>query len=50
MRPHPTPAIACVWELAVLDHERRAWVRHVLARPHGPDAGAYLRDRFDGKE
>jgi hypothetical protein len=49
MRPHPTPAIACVWELAVLDHERRAWVRHVLARPGGPDAGAYLRDRFEGE-
>ncbi|HEX6469328.1 MAG TPA: hypothetical protein VF069_09550 [Streptosporangiaceae bacterium] len=49
MRPHPTPAIACVWEFAVLDHERRAWLRHVLTRDGGPDVGGYLRDRFDGE-
>jgi hypothetical protein len=49
LRPHPTAAIACVWELAVLDHERRAWLRHVLARPDGPDPAGYLRDRFDGE-
>jgi hypothetical protein len=48
LRPHPTPAIACVWELTVIDHERRAWLRHVLARPEGPDVAAYLRDRFEG--
>ncbi|HEY7485144.1 MAG TPA: hypothetical protein VH912_11845 [Streptosporangiaceae bacterium] len=48
MGPHPTPAIGCVWEMAVHDHERRAWLRHVLARPEGPDLGAYLRDRFEG--
>jgi hypothetical protein len=49
MRPHPTPAVGCVWELAVLDHERRAWLRHVLTRDGGPDVGGYLRDRFDGE-
>src|SRR3954451_14890180 len=45
MRPHPTPAIGCVWELAVTDFERRAWQKHVLARPEGPDIEAYLEDR-----
>jgi hypothetical protein len=45
MRPHPTPAIGCVWELAVIDFERRAWLEHVLARPEGPDIEAYLDDR-----
>jgi hypothetical protein len=46
MRPHPTPAIGCVWELAVTDFERRSWLEHVLARPEGPDLEAYLGDHF----
>jgi len=43
----PVPAdgpTACVWELAVLDHERRAWVTHVLSCPSDPDYHAYLAD------
>jgi hypothetical protein len=46
MRPHPSPAIGCVWELAVIGFERRAWLEHVLSRPDGPDLEAYLEDRF----
>ena len=46
MRPHPTPAIGCVWELAVTDFERRAWLEHVLSRPEGPDIEGYLGDRL----
>ncbi|MEO3770324.1 hypothetical protein [Micromonospora sp. B9E7] len=37
------PAVGCVWELAVLEHERAAWVRHMLA-PETPDLAAYLDD------
>ncbi|MFB9835638.1 hypothetical protein [Actinoallomurus acaciae] len=48
MRPHPTPTIGGVWELAVTDFERRAWLEHVLARPGGPDIEGYLADRFQG--
>ena len=33
----------CVWELAVLEHERSAWVRHVLS-PEVADLGGYLFD------
>ena len=33
----------CVWEFAVLEHERSAWARHVLS-PEVPDLGAYLFD------
>ncbi|WP_214318294.1 hypothetical protein [Nonomuraea sediminis] len=47
--PHPSDAIGCVWELAVVDFERRAWLRHVLANPGGPDEDAYLRETFNGK-
>jgi hypothetical protein len=39
------PWIGCVWELAPLEHERAAWVRHVL-QPDIPDLSGYLADRF----
>ncbi len=39
------PWIGCVWELAVLEHERAAWVRHIL-EPASPDLGGYLEDHF----
>ncbi|MEH0985824.1 hypothetical protein [Micromonospora sp. CPCC 205556] len=35
--------VGCVWELGVLEHERVAWVRHVLA-PDRPDLAGYLAD------
>lgn len=35
---------ACVWELAVIDQERRAWVRHVLSYPDQPRYADYLAD------
>ncbi|HUQ59859.1 hypothetical protein [Lentzea sp.] len=39
----PKDLIGCVWELPPLEHERRAWVRHVL-EPGAPDLEAYLHD------
>ena len=39
--PVDAPALACVWELAVIAHERDAWVRHMLTER--PDADAYLQ-------
>jgi hypothetical protein len=48
MRPHPTTTIGSVRELAITDHERQAWLRHVLANPDGPDLEAYLGDHFEG--
>jgi hypothetical protein len=47
LAPHPGPAIFCVWEGAVVDHERRSWLRHVLAREGGPDVAGYLGDRLE---
>jgi hypothetical protein len=32
----------CVWELAIVDFERRAWIEDVLANPGGPDLARYL--------
>lgn len=34
----------CVWELAVLQHERQAWITHVLMRADAPDFDGYLAD------
>jgi hypothetical protein len=32
----------CVWDLAVIEHERKGWLDHVLANDAGPDLNAYL--------
>lgn len=37
------PWAGCVWELAPLNHERAAWIRHVL-EPEPPDLDGYLAD------
>lgn len=43
LRPVPPDGpTACVWELQAIDHERRAWVEHVLSRPATPDYTGYL--------
>jgi len=35
---------ACVWESQIIDHERRAWMRHMLTKT--PDAVAYQADHL----
>ena len=36
------PLVACVWELAAIEHERAAWVRAMLREAPSPEA--YLAD------
>jgi hypothetical protein len=48
LAPHGGAAIGCVWELAVTDFERRAWLAHVLTRPGGPDLAGYLAEELTG--
>jgi hypothetical protein len=43
----PDQPAGCVWELAVVDFERRAWIEDVLANPSGPDVDRYLERRLD---
>ena len=43
------PGAGCVWELAVVDFERRAWLEDVLANPGGPDIDRYLTRRFSAE-
>jgi hypothetical protein len=40
--------VLCVWELAVVGHERQAWVRYLRSARQRPDKIAYLEDRFSG--
>ncbi len=47
MAPLRHPAAGCVWELGILDFERRAWVEDVLANPAGPDLDRYFTRRLD---
>lgn len=45
----PDDFTACAWDLAVIGHERSAWIRHILARAAGPDLDAYLADQLSGE-
>ena len=39
----------CVWELEVIDFERRAWLEDMLSNPAGPDVDRYLSRTFDAE-
>ena len=39
--------VTCVWELAVLCHERNAWVKHILMKNANPDWNSYLNDHLN---
>ena len=49
LAPQAGHAIGCVWELAIVDFERRAWLDHVLSPAAGPDFAAYRRTYFEGE-
>lgn len=40
-------SIACVWDLAVIGHERQAWIDHILG-PETPNVDAYLNTTMNG--
>jgi hypothetical protein len=46
--PVETQPAGCVWELEIVDFERRAWIEDVLANPDGPNLERYLERRVDG--
>ena len=48
MAPVTPTALGCVWELGIIEFERRAWIADVIGNPGGPDLGAYFARRFDG--
>lgn len=38
----------CIWELEVINHERLAWMQHVLKAAPQSDVSAYLSDVYNG--
>lgn len=41
--------ITCIWEMAVLWHERNAWIKYILTNPTQADMDAYVNDFIEGK-
>ena len=39
--------MTCVWEMAVLWHERNAWAKHILMQHENPDMAAYLNEQLN---
>jgi hypothetical protein len=48
LSPAPPSAFGCVWELGIVEFERRAWIEAVIGNAEGPDLDAYFERRFDG--
>ena len=48
LEPAPETALGCVWELGVVEFERRAWIEEVIGNADGPDLDAYMARRFEG--
>jgi hypothetical protein len=40
--------MGCVWELGIVEFERRAWIEDVIGNPDGPDLDRYMSRHFDG--
>lgn len=48
LRPsRPEDSTACVWDLTVIDFERRAWYETMLVKLDGPDLEAYVGRRLE---
>lgn len=48
--PVPETLVACSWELAVVHHERDAWVRNVQGRGADADLAGYRSDVMDEQD
>jgi hypothetical protein len=47
LAPLEHAAAGCVWELGIIDFERRAWLEDVLANPAGPDIERYMQRQLN---
>ena len=41
-------SMACVWELPIINHEKDAWIKHVLMKASSPDFQTYYKDVIQG--
>ncbi len=37
----------CVWELEVINHERKSWLKHILMKEEDPDYSSYIMDTIN---
>lgn len=40
--------MVCVWELEVVDFERKMWIEHILKKAETPDFARYLNETLSG--
>lgn len=38
----------CIWEMEIIDYERRAWTEHVLKKHFAPELHLYLDQQYNG--
>lgn len=38
--------LVCIWELEIVWHERKAWIKHVLSKANNPDFKAYQKEYY----
>ena len=48
LRKLTDPGAGCVFELGIIDFERRAWIADVIGNPEGPDLDRYFSRRLTG--
>ncbi len=41
-------SMSCVWEMAVIQHERKAWIQHILQATPKPHIERYNQDIIEG--
>lgn len=40
--------MVCVWELEIIDFERKMWIEHILKKAEKPDFAGYLEQKIEG--
>ena len=41
--------MACVWELEIIDFERKMWIEYILKKVENPDFAGYLNQQLNGE-
>lgn len=44
-----TGGMACVWELEIIDFERKMWIEYILKKVENPDFAGYLNQQLNGE-
>lgn len=44
-----TGGMVCVWELELINFERKMWIEHILKKSEKPDFAGYLNEKLSGE-